>query len=160
LEEKIIDLLDVKFQEPEFEHCFLLEVKRHDVNNKLEIIIDSDTGVTFKNCQRISRYLETFIDEKGWLGEKYILEVCSPGAVAPLKLPRQYPKHIGRKLEVKNKEGVVEEGQLTQVTDESITIEYKERRKEGKKKITEEVKSTILFDDIERAKIKLSFNKK
>lgn len=160
MEEKIIDLLNIKFKEPEFEDCFFLGIKRHETNNKLEISIDSDTGVTFQNCQRISRYLETFIDENGWLGEKYVLEVCSPGAVAPLILPRQYPKHIGRKLEVKHKDGVVEEGKLTQVTEQGITIEYKTRRKEGKKKITEEVKSDILFSDIERAKIKLSFNKK
>jgi len=160
LEEKIIDLLDEKFKEAEFEDCFWLDVKRHSVRNKLEVIIDSDTGLTLKKCQRISRYLEGFIDEEGWLGEKYVIEVCSPGADKPLKIARQYPKHIGRKLEVKKKDGETEEGRLTEVTEKGILIEYKVRRKEGKRKVTEEVKSNIAFDQIEQAKVKLSFNKK
>lgn len=160
MEEKIIDLLDEKFKEAEFEDCFWLDVKRHSVRNKLEVIIDSDTGLTLRKCQRISRYLEGFIDEKGWLGDKYVIEVCSPGADKPLKKARQYPKHIGRKLEVKKKDGEIEEGRLTEITKEGILIEYKVRRKEGKRKITEEIKSTISFDQIERATVKLSFNKK
>lgn len=160
MEEKIIDLLEEKFKEPEFKDCFWLDIKRHSVRNKLEVIIDSDTGLTLKKCQRISRYLEGFIDEEGWLGEKYVIEVCSPGADKPLKVIRQYPKHIGRKLIVKKKDGETEEGRLTAVTREAILIEYKVRRKEGKRKITEEVKSTISFDQIEKATVKLSFNKK
>lgn len=160
MEEQIIDLLDEKFKEAEFEDCFWLDIKRHSARNRLEVIIDSDTGLTLRKCQRISRYLEGFIDEKGWLGEKYVIEVCSPGADKPLKITRQYPKHIGRKLIIKKKNGETEEGRLTSVTDEAILIEYKVRRKEGKRKITEEVKSTITFDQIKQATVKLSFNKK
>lgn len=160
MEEKIIDLLEAKLQEPDFEDCFYLDVKHHQVNNKLEVTLDSDTGITFRKCQQISRYLESFIDEEGWLGEKYTLEVSSPGADKPLKIARQYPKHIGRKLEIKKTNGEKEEGRLTEVNEEDILIVYKVRRKEGKKKVTEEMNSRIPFTEIEKAVVKLSFNKK
>ena len=91
LEEKIVELLEEKFKEEEFADCFLIEIKLHK-HNKLDIFLDSDTGITFQKCQRISRYLESYIDEGGWLGEKYVIEVSSPGLTRPLKLRRQYFK--------------------------------------------------------------------
>lgn len=158
MEEKIIDLLEEKFTEPEFANCFWLDVKLH-ANKKLEVIIDCDTGVTFTTCRQVSRYLESYIDEEQWLGEKYTLEVSSPGTDRPLQLPRQYHKHVGRKLEVKTKEGETYEGRLTEVTSDAITLQYKVRRKEGKRKVTEEVETTITFAAIEKAKVKISFKK-
>ena len=98
--EKITDLLDKKFTEEDFSDCFLVDIKAH-AHNKIDVFIDSDSGVTFEKCQKISRYLERFIDENGWLGEKYVLEVSSPGISRPLKFKRQYAKNIGRKVEVK-----------------------------------------------------------
>ncbi len=156
MEEKIIDLLEEKFTEPDFVKCFWLDVKLLP-NKKLEVFIDSDDGVTFDTCRRISRYLESFIDEEQWLGEKYTLEVSSPGTDRPLQLPRQYNKHIGRKLEVKTTEGEKYEGRLTEVTAKEITLTYKVRRKEGKKKVTEEMNTSIPFANIEKAKVKISF---
>jgi len=100
--EQIIALLDKKFEEEDFNDCFLVEA--HHNNSKLELFIDSDSNITFTKCRKISRYLESFIDENGWLGEKYTLDVSSPGITRPLKFKRQYVKNIGRKMEIKLKE--------------------------------------------------------
>ena len=89
IEDRIVELLGAKFEEEEFRDCFLVETKFHG-NNKLEVFIDCDNGLTFEKCQKISRYLESFIDEKQWLGEKYVLDVSSPGIGRPLILKRQY----------------------------------------------------------------------
>ena len=83
IEAKIESLLQDKFKEEGFTDCFLLEVKLH-ANRKLDVFIDSDTGITFGKCQTISRYLEQYLDEEGWLGESYVLEVSSPGVGRPL----------------------------------------------------------------------------
>ena len=159
IEQKISNLLDLKFQEPEFESYFLIEVELKG-DNRLEIYLDGDQGISLGSCQKISRYLEKHLDEELWLGEKYLLEVSSPGVKRSLKFPRQYQQHIGRKLEVKLKEeeGTVE-GALTKVEEEQITLEWKERVKEGKKKKTVEMKKEIPFDHIEKTIVKLSFNK-
>ncbi len=156
VEEKIIDLLEAKFEEADFQECFWLDVKLLP-NKKLEVILDSDSGINFTTCRQISRYLESHIDEEGWLGEKYVLEVSSPGVNRPLKIQRQYPKHMGRKLEVKLADGTKHEGRLVELTDNGIVLEAKVRRKEGKRKVTEVVQTPIPFDTIDKALVKISF---
>ena len=157
VETHITNLLETLFQEEEFEDCYLIDINHS--SNRLQVFIDADDGVTFQQCQRISRYLEGYLDEEGWLGEKYILEVSSPGISRPLKLPRQYPKNIGRKMEVKTKAGETFEGTLTEVQENRIVLEEKKRVKEGKKKVNKEFRYEIPFTDVRRAKVKVSFNK-
>ena len=155
IEGKITELLNKKFQEEEFEDCFIVEIVLN--NKKLNVFIDCDSGVTFEKCRKLSRYLESYIDEEGWLGEKYTLEVSSPGIGRPLVLARQYKKNIGRKVEVSLLEGKAEEGKLIAVNDETIVIEYKQRIKEGKKKKTEIIQSEISFQDIKKTIVKITF---
>lgn len=155
IERKIEALLEEKFKEDAFSDCFLIEVKHN--NNKVEVFIDSDTGVTFDTCRKVSRFLEHHIEEEGWLGEKYVLEVSSPGVGRPLQKKRQYPKNIGRKLEIHVKEGKPHTGTLIAVDEMSVTIEEKVRKKEGKRKKTEIVKHNIPFNAIKKAVVKISF---
>ncbi|MCB0650548.1 MAG: ribosome assembly cofactor RimP [Saprospiraceae bacterium] len=158
IDKKISDLLEVKFSEEAFSTCFLIELKIHP-GNKIEVFIDSDEGVSFSTCQQISRYLEHHIDENGWLGATYVLEVSSPGVSRPLKLKRQYPKHIGRKFEVKQIEGETVTGTLTEVSDSGIVLEEKARVKEGNKKKSVVLTHEVAFDHIEKAIVKISFSK-
>lgn len=153
---KIEALLAEKFQEEGFTDCFLVDMNL-SASNKLEVFVDSDSGITFKKCQQISRFLEKPIDEEGWLGEKYTLEVSSPGISRPLKFPRQYPKNIGRKLEVKLLEGAKKTGTLTKVEPPLIILEEKIRVKEGKKKVNKIVQHEIPFESIKQARVKVSF---
>lgn len=153
---QLTQLLEEKFQEPEFQDCFIIEIKSLP-NKKIEIYVDSDSGITFDKCRQLSRHLEAAIDEKGWLGEKYTLEVSSPGITRPLVFARQYPRNIGRKLEVKQIEGETKTGILIAVDDNQITIEYKERIKEGKKKKTVIQQDIIPFDNIKETKVKITF---
>ncbi|MCB0631079.1 MAG: ribosome assembly cofactor RimP [Saprospiraceae bacterium] len=156
MEAKIHDLLEEKFAEDEFADCFLIELKLHP-NNKLDVFVDSDTGITLERCQKISRYLEAFLDESGMLGEKYILEVSSPGVSRPLQLLRQYPKNIGRKLKVKLKDGSEVEGVLETVNEQTITLERKIVEKEGKKKKRLTVSTAFPFEEIREALVQVSF---
>lgn len=156
MEAKIHDLLEEKFAEEEFADCFLIELKLYP-NNKLDVFLDSDTGITLERCRKISRYLEAYLDESGQLGEKYTLEVSSPGVSRPLQLTRQYPKHVGRKLKVKLKDGSELEGVLQTVDEEAITIERKIVEKDGKKKKRLKVSTEIPFADIKETIVQVSF---
>lgn len=155
IEEKIKALLSEKFSEEAFSDCFLIGINHS--NKKLEVFIDSDTGVTFETCKKVSRFLEHHIDEEGWLGEKYVLEVSSPGVGRPLMLKRQYPKHIGRKVEVTLEAGGSHAGTLLAVGEDRITIEEKVRTREGKRKKTELVRTEIPFESIKKAVVKVTF---
>ncbi|MEM6697188.1 MAG: ribosome assembly cofactor RimP [Bacteroidota bacterium] len=156
MEEKIAQLVNEKLQLEGWEDCFLVEIKQHG-NHKLDVFLDSDEGITFEKCRKVSRHLEAVLDEELWLGEKYTLEVSSPGVSRPLKLKRQYIKNIGRKLEVKFEEGGKEEGLLIKVEEDTIFLEQKVRIKEGKKKRTEVIEKEIAFEEIKEAKVKVSF---
>ncbi len=156
VEDKITALLKDKFREDAFSDCFLVDLKLH-AHNKLDVFIDSDFGITFEKCQQISRYLEQYLDEEQWLGEKYVLEVSSPGVSRPLTMWRQYPRNIGRKVEVKLKDGDKRSGTLTEVEEDLIVLEEKVRKKEGKRKKTEIVETEISFNSIEHTKVKITF---
>ena len=156
VEQKITQLLEEKFKEPEFEDCYLVDLELSK-GNKLNVFVDSDSGMSFKKCQRISRYLESHLDEKLWLGEKYILEVSSPGVDRPLKFLRQYHKNIGRTAEMTTVNGETKKGKIVAVNGEAISLESKERIKEGKKKKTVIVSTEIPFDQIEKTIIKITF---
>jgi len=97
-EEQIIQLLEEFFQESDLEDCFITELTVS--GGKILVYVDSDTDMGFDKCRKISRYLEKHFDETQVFGEKYTLEVSSPGIGRPLKFKRQYIKNVGRKVEV------------------------------------------------------------
>lgn len=158
VEEKIRDLLLEKYKEEGFEDCFTVEIKYNTANKKLQVFVDSDSGMTFAKCQQLSRYLESFIDGEDWLGEKYVLEVSSPGVDRPLTLPRQYRKNIGRRMEIDTKaDDKKKKGILTRADEQGICLSFEQTRKQGKKKIKEQVELEIPYEQITKAIVKISF---
>ncbi len=149
---QIASHLDKVLKEEEFVDCFLIDSEKNE--SKVQLFIDADKGMTFEKCRKISRLLEAFIDESNLLGEKYTLEVSSPGASSPLKLLRQYPQHIGRKIKISllNEEQEIE-GVLTGVNENLIYV-HSETGK-GKKKVEED--HTIEFEKINKSYILLAF---
>ena len=157
IEGRITQLLEKKFEEEDFQDCFLIEVHLNS-RNKLEVFIDSDKGLNISVCKRISRSLEEVLDKELWLGEKYTLEVSSPGVDRPLKLKRQYKKNLGRVLEVEVLDlEKPEKGKLIALDEDCITLEKQITVKQGKKKKKEIVQTAIAFDKIKKAKVKISF---
>ena len=155
VERKLEELLLEKFKEEEFSDCFVVEVQQN--NSKVSVFVDSDSSINFEKCRKLSRYLESFIDENNWMGEKYTLDVSSPGIGRPLKFPRQYKKNVGRKVEVTPKEEKAITGTLVEVDEEGILIEKKVRVKEGKKKVNKIIQTKLAFDKIKKAVVKVSF---
>ncbi|MEZ5040942.1 MAG: ribosome assembly cofactor RimP [Saprospiraceae bacterium] len=158
IEQKIVDLLDQKFKEEDFLDCFLIDIQLA-AGQKLEVFVDSDTGINLEKCQKISRYLEQYLDEEGWLGPEYTLDVSSPGIDRPLKIHRQYLKNIGRKVEIKTKDGKERTGTLIALEADTIVLEEKVTVKEGKRKKSTIVQSTIPFQEIEKTIVQISFKK-
>ncbi len=156
IEEKINALLLKKFSEPDFLDCFIIEII-FGKKNDLEIYVDSDSGMDFAKCRNISRGLEAIIDEQNWLGEQYSIDVSSPGLDRPLKFQRQYARNIDRTLEVTMADGVIKEGKLLSVEEETFTIEYLVKTKEGKKTIKTIVQDPIAYTSIKKALVQVSF---
>lgn len=156
---KLQELLNKKFEEEEFNHLFVVEIK-HLPGDKINVFIDSDTGLQLDHCALISRLLEQEIEENEWLGEKYTLDVSSPGVDNPLKLKRQYYKNIGRELSVQIEDSHKHlKGTLVKVEEDFIVLENEEKvRVEGKKKkewVT--TQEEIPFNQIKKTVVKISF---
>lgn len=145
IEGLLSEALEHRFLQDDLADCFVVAIEIAK-NDKVTVYIDADSTLSLERCRIVSRYLEKLIEENAWLGEKYILEVSSPGVDRPLKLPRQYVKNIGRRIRIIDKEGRMYEGKLIDVDVDSFVIEVK-----NKKKIT------WSYDGIIEAKILISF---
>lgn len=152
--DRIAQLLDAKYAADEaFADCFTVEIELR-AGPKLNVFIDSDSGFSFEKCHKISRYLESYLDAEGWLGEKYVLEVSSPGLNRPLKFQRQYRNNIGRQLAVTLTDGSQRTGTLTAADHNQITLHETVREKEGKKNKDVDVETMIPYEQIQKAVVK------
>lgn len=124
-------------------------------SNKIEIVIDGDTGVSLKECIRINKSIDSHFDKEE---EDFGLEVTSPDIAEPLKVKRQYVKNINRILKVKTNDAVLE-GTLNEVNDNNIVLSWKAREPKpiGKGKVTVEKTATIAYEEIKEAKVKIIF---
>ncbi len=148
----IKDLLSTLFLEEEWSGHFLVDVIVK--GKKIRVFLDSETGVTIGECQRVSRYLERYLDEDERIVPDYNLEVSSPGLDRPLLIVRQYQKNIGRALDVLLTSGKKLSGRLLRVDGDKIVIEVPHPDKRRK----EWVEMPLRYDQIKQTKLKISFS--
>jgi ribosome maturation factor RimP len=124
--------------------------------NKIEILVDRDSGLALEDCLSVSRHVEGNLDREL---EDYSLDVSSPGVGKPLKLKRQYVKNVGRTVNVKRTDGTIVEGVLVSSDEEKIVVHTRTKEEvEGKKgKKWVERDEEIAFDTISETKIVISF---
>jgi ribosome maturation factor RimP len=151
--EKITNLVEVAIQENS--ELFLIDLQFHP-DNKIYVEIDGDNGVSLNECIRVSRAVEHNLDREE---EDFSLEVTTPDVAQPIKVNRQYLKNINRTLLIKLKNNTKLEGVLKKVLENTIELEWKTREPKpvGKGKITVIKTTTISFEDIAEAKVKIIF---
>ena len=137
---------------------FLVEVlvKGTEANVKVVVLVDSDLGMTIDACAELSRKVSYDLEAKNTVGERYTLEVSSPGADRPIQSKRQFRKNIGRKFEVIRKNGKSFEGYLAGV-DESFLLFEKTSLHDGQVGTMINGQYEIALAEIETAKVEISF---
>ena len=151
IEKRVTELVEEKIADrPDL---FLVDVKMH-ANGKLIILVDGDKGIGIADCAQISRHVGFHLEEEDVLDTAYNLEVSSPGIDAPLVLPRQYVKNVGRQLAIKMSDGSKKEGKLTGMTEDAIIVEEMNKQK-GKK--AEAIESVVPLTQITETKVLISF---
>ncbi len=137
------------------DNTFIVDIKI-STSNKINILIDSITGTTIKDCITVSRNIENNLDREV---EDFELEVSTPGLSEAFKVPQQYKKNIGRQVETQLKDGHKIKGELKSFDGNIIElIEEKMIKPEGKKRKQKvEVNHTINLDDTISTKVVISF---
>jgi ribosome maturation factor RimP len=151
-ETKIRDLVNEALEQKDSLYLVDLSISS---NNKIQIVVDGDQGVSLNECIRISRSVDDGLDREE---EDFSLEVSTPDIAHPLKLKRQYKKNINRILKVTTSTEEFE-GTLTAVNDTNIVLNWKAREPKpiGKGKVTVEKTATLEYKDIKEAKVKILF---
>jgi ribosome maturation factor RimP len=135
-------------------HLFLIDFTV-GVDQKINVVLDGDQGVTLQDCMDISRAIEHQLDREEF---DFALEVASAGATAPLKLARQYVKNIGRTLSVQTADQKVE-AELVQADESTILLRWQAREPKpvGKGKHTVEKEWNVPISEIIEAKVIIKF---
>jgi len=143
--EKLEEILESQY--------FVVDLKVSS-NNKIQVFLDGDQGLPIDVCAKVSRALEAELDREE---QDFEMSVSSAGADAPLSMPRQYTKHIGRRLDVYDQEGHSWEGELKNVDETKFKIFYSKKIKnpETKKKKLQEFEKEFLFSEVQKVKVKV-----
>jgi ribosome maturation factor RimP len=153
IEKRVTELVNEKIAAEGRTDLFLVDVKMHS-NGKLIILVDGDKGIGIADCAAISRHVGFHLEEENVLDTAYNLEVSSPGIDAPLVLPRQYVKNVGRSLAIKMADGSKKEGKLTGMTEDAVIIEEISKQKGNK---AEAIESVVPLTQITETKVLISF---
>lgn len=136
------------------EGVFLLDIIWKPGSTKILVLVDGDSGVTIENCRKISKHISFMLDEQPASETPYTLEVSSPGADMPLRLLRQYFKHIGRELSIRLHNESKVEGKLKAIENEVLEIQLPDKK--GRFSPSSKYES-VSFQDILESTIKISF---
>lgn len=126
-------------------------------SNKINIYVDSMSGVKISDCARLSRTIEGILTRHT---DNFELEVSSPGLDKPLKLHLQYEKNLGMNLDIVTKDGRKTTGRLVKVSKTQIEIETDNKEKGKSKNIKQPglKKYVIDFNKIKSARVAVQFN--
>ena len=125
-------------------------------DNHIVVDIDSDSSVDIDECDSLTRAVEARCDRDT---EDYDLEIGSAGITAPLQMPRQYAKYIGKNVEVLTADGRKLKGELRAADDEGFSIAglKKEKPEGAKRPIMVAHELTFKYSEIKYTKYLIEF---
>ncbi len=133
---KVIDLVEsniTKAVEDLGYEIVEITYKKYLGDMNLTIFIDKDGGVDLNGCELVHKTIDPILDEiDPTNGEKYILNVSSPGIDRPLKTERDYKRNMDTEVNVSLFEKVGDLKKFVAILrgydlqKGIITVEYKE----------------------------------
>lgn len=106
---------------------FPVKVTVSQNNNKVNVFLDGDHGISVDECGKVNKKLQEYLDEDPEVPENYVLDVSSAGLDEPLWNLRQYKKNIQRHLKIRNAQRQDTVGKLVYVDEQELVIETKDR---------------------------------
>ncbi|MEM1248929.1 MAG: ribosome maturation factor RimP [Acidobacteriota bacterium] len=78
--------------------CELIHVARK--GDTLQLILDKTGGITLEDCETVSRDASALLDLEDYGGQRYLLEVSSPGLDRELYSIADYERFVGRRVKM------------------------------------------------------------
>jgi ribosome maturation factor RimP len=72
-----------------------IEFRREQTGWIMRVFIDQPSGISFADCERVSRELSAVLDVADVIAQTYRLEVSSPGVDRPLRTAAHFRSQIG-----------------------------------------------------------------
>ncbi|NPV28249.1 MAG: ribosome maturation factor RimP [Firmicutes bacterium] len=124
-----------------------VEYRKEGKNWFLRIFIDKPGGVQLADCENISNFLSSRLDELDLIPHHYILEVSSPGIERPLRKPEDFLRYRGSRISLKTHNRVQGkknfQGVLVDYLDNQVILQ------------TDEGDFMIPYEAISQAKLKV-----
>jgi len=106
--------------------CWGVELMPQGRSSLLRVYIDSDSGITLEDCERVSRRLSGILDVEDPIAGEYLLEVSSPGLDRLLFTGAQYEQFIGELVKVRLSAAIEQRkritGRIRGVTDQTVIL--------------------------------------
>ncbi len=135
--------------------AFIVEITVSAAND-IVVELDSPTGIDLDFCAEVNRRLNDALDREE---EDFSLEVGSASLTAPFKVRGQYEKNLGNEVEVLTCDGKKLKGVLTELADDTFTIEVSRKVKEpgAKRPVMVNEPVVIPFDQAKRVNYLINF---
>tara|TARA_B100001059_G_scaffold119169_1_gene119343 strand:+ start:46804 stop:47268 length:465 start_codon:yes stop_codon:yes gene_type:complete len=150
VKELITSIIEDELKETD---SFLVGIDSNQAETSVRFFIDGIEGVSIQLCSQLSRKISRILDEEYTDDQPIRYEISSPGAEEPLVDLRQFHKHVGREIAVELNDDKIIQGELTKVLDDAIRLEVAVSKHKTEEK-------TIVFDQINKSTVKISFKRK
>ena len=111
--------------------------------------MDHETYVGTEDCELVSRYLDSIIEEEDPIDKNYYLEVSSPGMDRALTKPEHFDRYEGQQVEVKLYRGFEGRkqfsGELKGLEDGNITIIENGEEKVFRREDVSKINLAVIF---------------
>lgn len=103
-----------------------IEFKGSKGNKILTFFIFNEEGITIDDCEKVSAFLDTRLDELDLIKDSYYLEVSSQDLSRPLKTDRDIERNINEVLKVKMKDGEVFLGKVSDINEDTYEFDLED----------------------------------
>ena len=103
-------------------------------------------GITVDECGVVSRELESWLDESGTLGNRYVLEVSSPGIERPVRWPEHWQRYVGHDVRVRLPERGRVQARIVEVSDDLVVLQPRDGSEAVTVPFEEAREATLLVD--------------
>lgn len=103
-----------------------IEYKGSKGNKILTFFIFNEEGITIDDCEKVSAFLDTRLDELDLIKDSYYLEVSSQDLSRPLKTDRDIERNINEVLKVKMKDGELFLGKVSDISENTYEFDLED----------------------------------